>query len=149
MRQRERGITGRRLSMKGVLRQRGDAKPHLVSPPRNNAPHASYGDAMPGTVGRRPVSDKKDIFVPRCNQAAARTMAHCQCAVGSDENVKRGLSVLVFAMLLNGCATRPQSIHSGAHEKSSTRRLVDYAGNPCGDQNMKIKAPVCLFPRWE
>jgi hypothetical protein len=107
------------------------------------------GDAMQGTAGRHPISDKKDIFVSRSNQEAERTMAHCQCAVGSDENVKRGLGVLVFAMFLNGCATRPQSIHSSAHEKSSTRKLVDYAGNPCVDQNMKIKAPVCLFPRWE
>jgi hypothetical protein len=25
--------------------------------------------------------------------------------------------------------------------------VVDYAGVPCGNQNMHVKSPVCLFPR--
>ena len=70
--------------------------------------------------------------------------------------VKRRTAIAMFALclfLLDGCAplTGPQvqAQHGAGKGPSSTHRLVDYAGRPCGNQNMHVKAPVCLFPRME
>jgi hypothetical protein len=56
--------------------------------------------------------------------------------------------VLGFAVMLAGCAAQAPSqarISSGARSQASAT-LVDYAGEPCGDQNVHVKSPPCLFP---
>ncbi|HWX10379.1 MAG TPA: hypothetical protein VNZ04_00010 [Trinickia sp.] len=60
------------------------------------------------------------------------------------------LIVLSFAAMLTGCAAQAssQSRISGARPQA-TQTIVDYTGKPCGDQNMHVKSPVCLFPHPE
>lgn len=56
----------------------------------------------------------------------------------------RRIAVATFALsvvLLAGCASQVQA--------QAEHRLVDYMGRPCGNQNMHVKMPVCLFPRME
>jgi len=59
--------------------------------------------------------------------------------------LKPTLIALVLAASLNGCASTRAFSASGARQPRAG--VVDYAGHPCGNQNMHVKMPVCLFPR--
>jgi hypothetical protein len=64
--------------------------------------------------------------------------------------MKRHFIVLGFAVMLTGCATQaPSQTRISGAQSPATETLVDYAGMPCGDQNMHVKSPVCLFPHME
>jgi hypothetical protein len=57
------------------------------------------------------------------------------------------LIVLGLAAMLTGCAAQaPSQSRISAARPQATGTLVDYAGMPCGDQNLHVKSPVCLFP---
>jgi hypothetical protein len=73
-----------------------------------------------------------------------------------NRSIMRRLAVAIFVLSiisLTGCAapvrSQGQAAHSARTEQPSTHMLVDYAGKPCGNQNMHVKVPVCLFPRME
>jgi hypothetical protein len=61
--------------------------------------------------------------------------------------MKRLCIFFAFAIMQTGCASQPQSRDLTSNQQASDGTAVDYAGLPCGDQNMHVKAPVCLFPR--
>jgi hypothetical protein len=61
--------------------------------------------------------------------------------------MKRLCTIFSFAIVLTGCATQSQLRHPTANQQASDGTVVDYAGVPCGNQNVHVKSPVCLFPR--
>jgi hypothetical protein len=61
-------------------------------------------------------------------------------------NVKPIVIALQFAVLLTACTTEP-STRSVTGKPTTRSEIVDYAGHVCGDQNIHVKMPVCLFPR--
>jgi hypothetical protein len=61
--------------------------------------------------------------------------------------MKRLCTILAVVIVLAGCATQSQSRHPTQNQQTSDGTVVDYAGVPCGNQNMHVKSPVCLFPR--
>jgi starvation-inducible outer membrane lipoprotein len=61
--------------------------------------------------------------------------------------MKRLCTIFAFAIVLTGCATQPQSRHRTSNRQLPDGTVVDYAGMPCGNQNMRVKSPLCLYPR--
>ncbi|OAJ54947.1 hypothetical protein A6V36_08940 [Paraburkholderia ginsengiterrae] len=61
-------------------------------------------------------------------------------------NMKRVVVALQIAVLLTACTTEPAN-HSLTRGPATRSETVDYAGHVCGDQNMHVKIPVCIFPR--
>ncbi|APA88669.1 hypothetical protein BJG93_25500 [Paraburkholderia sprentiae WSM5005] len=59
----------------------------------------------------------------------------------------RTLIGLIFVALLNGCAYPSAQAYRAPLAQTVTTRTVDYAGLPCGNQYMYVKAPPCYFPR--
>jgi hypothetical protein len=60
--------------------------------------------------------------------------------------MKRVAIAFQFAVLLTACTTEPAT-HSVTDKPTTHGEIVDYAGHVCGNQNMHVKIPVCLFPR--
>ncbi|TCG06628.1 hypothetical protein BZM27_24825 [Paraburkholderia steynii] len=49
--------------------------------------------------------------------------------------------------MLNGCAYPSEQAHGASIAQTAITRTVDYAGLPCGNQNLHVKSPACYFPR--
>jgi hypothetical protein len=69
-------------------------------------------------------------------------------------SLKRTLLTLPFFAVLSVLAEAPAhgstSLQSDQRsDRHATTNVVDYAGQPCGDQHLHVKVPVCLFPRVE
>lgn len=60
--------------------------------------------------------------------------------------MKRVVFALQMAALLTACTTVPSN-RSLTGKPATRGETVDYAGHVCGDQNMHVKIPVCVFPR--
>ncbi|KVC57927.1 hypothetical protein [Burkholderia stagnalis] len=65
--------------------------------------------------------------------------------------MKARLVTFAVPFLLAGCAlgnadpaTSPDQPRAAP---ASSSRLVDYAGHPCGNQNLHVKTHPCVFPR--
>ena len=61
--------------------------------------------------------------------------------------MKRLCIFFAVVIMQTGCATQPQSRHLTSNQPMPDGTVVDYAGVPCGNQNMHVKSPLCLFPR--
>ncbi|WP_146010155.1 hypothetical protein [Burkholderia sp. WAC0059] len=98
--------------------------------------------------------------------SASRSPADEACAAKRRRSAKRLIVVALFGAALAGCSTlspaqsaqsaqsvRPApSAQAAGGERTTaavrqTDQRVDYAGQPCGDPNLHVHMPTCLFPR--
>ncbi|CAM2198247.1 exported protein of unknown function [Paraburkholderia kururiensis] len=56
-------------------------------------------------------------------------------------------SIVPALLITAGLAACASSQDSAAAAHLNGTRVVDFAGSTCGNPNMHVKMPVCLFPR--
>ncbi|RQQ67386.1 hypothetical protein [Burkholderia stagnalis] len=65
--------------------------------------------------------------------------------------MKARLVTFAVSFLLAGCALGNADPAASPDQPraapASSSRLVDYAGHPCGNQNLHVKTHPCVFPR--
>ncbi|KVN41643.1 hypothetical protein WJ63_24780 [Burkholderia pyrrocinia] len=65
--------------------------------------------------------------------------------------MKARLVTFAVPFLLAGCALGnagpAASSDTPRAAQASSDQLVDYAGHPCGNQNLHVKTHPCVFPR--